>query len=373
MMAAMAWSTDRLPRSMRALLLLALWCWSFGARADELQDRFNTVWESVWYQGGAPSSVARWQDDIRVVVRGTDVSMHRERILAALKTVADHAGRRVIDVSGSADGVSQAGLDVEIVDNHRLEDNQPCYVRLMDVSQGVIRKAELKMRSRLVYHCVLHEAMHAMGIPGHPSGSTVLSYFYQRVDALTELDTLMLKAWYSPQMRPGMTPLEAVGVLTGAVADAAGAPEDARERRQRFMQETFASMEAYASDKGEIPVVLKRSGKASAESMRRGQTLMRFFLGMAYLRGQNLARDPARAADWFERAARDGLPAGQMVMGTLFEYGEGVLASQEDAYVWYSLAAAQDVGQGRSAVERLAPGLTPEQLERAKARIRAFK
>jgi hypothetical protein len=39
----------------RWLLLLACIACA-GARADALQDRFNTVWESLWYQGGSPFS-----------------------------------------------------------------------------------------------------------------------------------------------------------------------------------------------------------------------------------------------------------------------------------------------------------------------------
>ena len=56
----------------------------------------------------------------------------------------------------------------------------------------------MQMRSKDVWRCAYHEAMHVMGVRGHPAGKTVLSYFPTKVDGLLPLDKVMLRAWYSP-------------------------------------------------------------------------------------------------------------------------------------------------------------------------------
>jgi TPR repeat protein len=345
-----------------------------AARADALTDKFNTVWESLWFQGGAPAAVVRWPGDILVRVHGNNRSSHQDRIVKALTLVAAAAGRKVVDVSDAADAELRAQLEVHIVGERDLEDNQACYVRFEKTSDYLLEKAVLKMRTHNVYHCVLHEAMHAMGISGHPSGDTVLSYFYQRVDAITDLDRLMLKAWYSPSMKPGMTPFEALVVLTDQILlDSAGDFVGNRAAQQRFLQETMLGMESFAGDQGEIPVILKRSGKASGLFMRSGKTLIRYHLGLAYYRGTILPRDRAVAARWFERAARDGMAGAQYSAGYVHEKGEGVAVNALDAYMWYALAAAQGVTDGAKAVERLAATMSPEQIEQARAKISAFQ
>ena len=354
-----------------ATLLLLCQC----AHADALGDRFATVWESLWFQGGSPTSVVRWPADIRVHVRGMNQSFHRERIVKALQLVAAAAGRTVVDVTEQTDATTQANLDVEIVANDALQDNQACFVRFERITNSLIDKAVMKMRDRAVYHCVLHEAMHVMGIRGHPTGNTVLSYFYQRVDAITELDRLMLKAWYSPTMRAGMTPFAALQVLTQAVVDAdAGATPDAAARRTRFHAETFASMESYVRGEGEVPVILKRSGTASTEGMRLGRRIMAFFLGTAYAAGDIAVADLKRSFEWFERSALEGLMGGQIVMGRLHEKGEGgAQQSASDAFFWFSLAAAQGSTMAQAQAQRVAPLLTPEERKQVDARIAAFK
>lgn len=361
-------------KKMKAWIVLLICMAMQTARADALTDRFNTVWESLWFQGGTPLRVERWGEVIRVRVRGLNVPAHRERVIKGLRTVADVAGVKVVDVSDSVDAEERANLDIELVGPRDLADNLACNVRRGKVQNAIILKMEMKMRAHLVYHCVLHEAMHAMGISGHPSGDTMLSYFYQRVDAITDMDRLMLRAWYSPEMKPGMTPLEAVVVLTNAVVKTYGGDSDAARAAQRtYLAQMFQSMEAFAGDKGELPIIIKRSGTASPASMRWGQTVMRHYLGWAYLDGTVVATDPAQAARWFERAARDGLLNAQNKLGELHEKGSGVEPSATEAYFWYGLAAAQQSESGKSALQRLTALLTPEQIDQAKARIAAFK
>ncbi len=335
--------------------------------ADSLNDRFNAMWESLWYQGGEASQVRRWLGDIRVRVQGVNRSTHHERIIMALNLVAAVAGRNVVDVTDLPDAQQRINLEVEVVEDGKLQDNFACLVRLEKVTGGHIEKAILRMRNSMVYHCVLHESMHAMGIPGHPQADTVLSYFYRRVDQITALDRLMLKSWYGPSMRPGAFPFEALVALTDAVVqDDAGATSDARARQAAFLAETIRTMDAFASGQGEVPVVLKRSGTATAEGMRSGRVSMALFLGMAHLNGHGVPVSLARGVSWIERSARAGGLGGQMMMGYIYEKGEfGVEANAGKAYAWYARAVAQGYGAAQNAVKRLEPLLTPEEREQA--------
>ena len=363
------------PRVWRGWFCLCLLLFGGVAGADSLDDRFATVWESLWHQRGSPSAVVRWPSDIRVRVRGLNQAFHRERIVKALELVASVAGRKVIDVTDLPDAQTQANLDTEIVAEHAVQDNQACYVRLERVSNNLINKAVLKMRERAVYYCVLHEAMHVMGISGHPTGNTVLSYFYQRVDAITELDRLLLRAWYSPAMVPGMNPFAALVVLTDAVVrEDAGGVQDAAGRRLRFLSQTVAAMEDFARGNGEVPVVLKRSGTASTEGVRLGRQVIAYYLGWAYSQGSAVVADDARSLQWFERSARDGLMGGQLVLGHLHERGEGgATRSASDAFFWFSLAAAQGSTVAQASAQRMAALLTEEQRKSVQERIAAFK
>lgn len=357
-----------------SLLLLGL-AMSLPVRADSLQGQFSTVWESLWYQGGSPTLVVRWPADIHVRIHGLNVPTHRQRILDALQAVAGEAGLRVIDVTDGGPSAPDAQLDVELVNDRDLPDNMACYVRPREISNYQIRRSELKMRQGAVYRCVLHEAMHVMGISGHPAGDTVLSYFYQRSDRLTDLDRLMLRAWYSPVMKPGMTPLEAVVVLTNALVDATGTPgdENLRVAQREFLTQLMRQMEDFAGDNGEVPAVLKRSGTASTEAIARGRTLMRFFLALAHGRGTIGWADAGKSAIWMERAARDGVAGAQWMMGEYAERGQGMAASDADAYFWYALALAQEVKLAARAIERVQARMTAEQIEAARQRVAAFK
>lgn len=342
------------------------------AHADALQDKFDTVWESLWHQGGVPISVVRWGVEIRVNIHGRNESMYRGRVMAALQKVTGLAGVRLVDVSQAPNAVAIANLDVQIVDNRNLQDNQACYVQFLRISLGRIEKMELKMRDNAVYYCVLHESMHAIGISGHPTGDTVLSYFYQRSDALTDMDELMVRTWYGPEMRTLMTPFQAVVVLTDAVVKAYGQDtQKARDAQQRFLADTLGKMEAFAGEQGEVPAILKRSGTASGEAIARGRVLMRYYLGQAYEHGEIATADLPAGTRWMARSAADGFAPAQMAMGRAYEEGVGVAFSASDAYVWYSLAAAQEMPDAAQALQRVASVMSPQEVDAAKARLPA--
>jgi len=64
-------------------------------------------------------------------------------------------------------------------------------------------------------------------------------------------------------------------------------------------------------------------------------------LGLAYLNGQGVGRDPQLAATWLAAAAKAGLPVAQNELGLMFKTGIGVMQDNLHAVAWFGQAAAQ--------------------------------
>jgi len=221
----------------------------------------------------------------------------------------------LVDVSDHADAAQVANLHVEITPDTALEDNQPCVTFLDFRTETRIEAATIQMRGKDAWRCAYHEAMHMMGVRGHPAGKTVLSYFPWKVDALMPLDKVMLRAWYSPRMVAGMTPFEALPVLADELISTLPDKPSAMAARDRFFASTIDQMQAYANGRGDVPAIVKRSGKATEDGIRHGRTEMSYFLGIAFHEGATVQQDPNQAMRWFERAASAGNRRAQARLG----------------------------------------------------------
>ena len=296
-------------------LLLAAVLSPCTALAGDFEQGLATLWEVLWHQSGTPTRVVRWEKEMRVRIHGVDAAAHRERTLQALRAVTDEAGVRLVDVSAQPDAEQVSNVSIEITSNDQLEDNQPCVTYLDFRTETQIDSAVVQMRAHDARRCAYHEAMHVMGVRGHPAGQTVLSYFPGKIDGLLPLDRVMLRAWYSPRMTGGMTPFEALPVLADELV--AGAPdrEEATQARDRFFAAILQQMHAYAAGQGDIPAVVKRSGKSTAEGIRFGRGEMSYFLGIAYMEGATAPRDATQAVHWLQRAATMGNRGAQAKLG----------------------------------------------------------
>jgi hypothetical protein len=295
-------------------LCLAAVIWPGAVAADEVDDGLATLWEVLWHQSGTPTRIVRWESDIRVRISGIDLATHREHTLQALRAVTNEAGIKLVDVTGQPDEHT-ANLSVEITPDHQLEDNQPCVTYLDFHKETKIDMATVQMRSKDAWRCAYHEAMHVMGVRGHPAGQTVLSYFPWKIDGLLPLDKVMLRAWYSPRMVGGMTPFEALPILTDELVATAPNKPAAAQARDQFFASIVQQMRAYANGQGDVPAVVKRSGKATSEGVRYGRSEMSYFLGIAYMEGVTVPRDAAQAVRWLERAATMGNRGAQVKLG----------------------------------------------------------
>lgn len=285
------------------------------AQTDEFDQGMGTLWEVLWHQSGTPTRLVRWEQDIRVRITGVELGTHKAHILQALKDVAAEANIRLTDVSDRGDAAQVANLSVEITPNHMLEDNQPCVTFLNFYSETRIDSAAVQMRAKDAWRCAYHEAMHVMGVRGHPAGKTVLSYFPWKVDSLMPLDKVMLRAWYSPRMRGGMTPFEALPVLADELVQTMPDRATAAQARDRFLRFTVEQMHAFADGQGDVPTVVRRSGKWTVDGIKHGRTEMSYFLGIAYLEGASVSQDSQQAVRWLQRAASLGNRPAQARLG----------------------------------------------------------
>ena len=296
-------------------LCLAAICAPFSAHAGEADTGLATLWEVLWHQSGTPTRVVRWESDIRVRLIGIELAAHRDHTLKALRAVTSEAGVKLIDVSDLPLDQQQANLTVEIVADTALEDNQPCATYLDFRTETKIDSATIQMRAKDAWRCAFHEAMHVMGVRGHPAGKTVLSYFPWKVDGLMPLDTVMLRAWYSPRMKSGATPFEALPVLAEELLASLPDRPAAIVARDRFYAAAIEQSLSYAGGKGDIPAVVKRSGKSTDDGIRYGRSEMSYFLGVAYQEGATVTADATQAMRWFERAASAGNRRAQARLG----------------------------------------------------------
>jgi hypothetical protein len=291
-------------RKFWSLCLAAMLAPCAALAADETEQGLGTLWEVLWHQSGTPTRIVRWENDIRMRMSGVDLPQHREHVMKALRTVTEEAGVRLIDVSDQPGEF--ANLTVEITPDTALEDNQPCVTYLDFRTEAKVDTATIQMRSKDAWRCAYHEAMHLMGVRGHPAGKTVLSYFPWKVDSLMPLDRVMLRAWYSPRMKGGMTPFEALPVLADELIATMPDKAAATQTRDRFYAQTIEQMQAYAAGRGDVPAIVKRSGKATEDGIRHGRSEMSYFLGVAFFEGATVRADQKQALSWFERAASAG-------------------------------------------------------------------
>ena len=350
-----------------AVLALLLCCLPGAVHADKLEDNLQTVWESLWDERGTPRQLVRWEGSVTYAITGHEVERHREHIQQAMRAVSDMTQLQFSETGVQLGSASAAMLVFEVVKNDGLPDTMPC-TTTPQWSNWALTKVVVKMQSKGAWRCTYHEVMHAMGIMGHPSGKTVLSYFEQRRDQFTALDQLLLKAWYGPAVKKGATPLEALVALSDAVAkqtDLDISPSVAAERTRAFNLAAVAQVKALALGTGEVPTIIKRSGRASTQFMDAAKPLTAYFVGLAYARGTIVERDNAEAAVWYKTSAELGYSGAQVMLARALIKGTGVPADSMAAHGWLNQAAKGNNTVARTELIALEKTMTPEQLAAA--------
>lgn len=107
-----------------------------------------------------------------------------------------------------------------------------------------------------------------------------------------------------------------------------------------------------------------RSGNAEAEEL----------IGVLYALGLGVERDPARAFEWYLRAAMKGHPGAQSGVGWYYELGLGMPAPDlVRAYMWYVLSAIGGDPDAALSQEEVVRKMTPEQIAQAHVMIDDYR
>ena len=99
-------------------------------------------------------------------------------------------------------------------------------------------------------------------------------------------------------------------------------------------------------------------------------------VGMAYLTGRGVDRNPDTAARWFDAAARQGNAWAQLRLADLFRSGSGVPLLRTQAYYWYSVATKADnsaAGHARERRAQLAAGMSSADIDAQARRAESFQ
>ncbi len=357
----------------RLCIVLALCTAGLEGSADSkgVEETLNVVWESFWQQQGYPQHMSKWRGPIRLKFSGVSVARHREFALAQLRRVADIAGIEVLEADG---GTSKANLEIEFVRDNPVSRQEPC-LTIRKPPWGIIQNAKITVGERAVRRCLLHEAMHAMGFSGHPSGNSILSYFGNS-DELTQTDEFLLKALYTDEIKPGMYPFPALKIFSRRPIETipeGQARQDAEKIAARFLVETVREMESFALAKGEPPRIVLRSSRQTAAGLERGRTEVLFLLGMAYSFGHIVEVDKQKGAELLARAASLSHGEAQVRLGDAYFRGAGVEQDSVEAYKWYLLAARKGSSRAKAEVKKLEQQLQQSQISEGQAKAAAWK
>ncbi len=92
--------------------------------------------------------------------------------------------------------------------------------------------------------------------------------------------------------------------------------------------------------------------KSLRDIAEQGKADAQIDLGLAYAKGEGVARDDVAARQWFQRAAAQGVAQAQFLLGSMLERGRGGPRSYDEALLWYQRAAEQSYPPAEAAMGR---------------------
>ncbi|MFA5123106.1 tetratricopeptide repeat protein [Zavarzinia sp.] len=104
-----------------------------------------------------------------------------------------------------------------------------------------------------------------------------------------------------------------------------------------------------------------------------GDAASQFDVGAMYDNGMGVSPDPAEAARWYLRAARQGDQTAMYNLGVMYEEGVGVGKDLVQAYVYYALAVEQGPPYAQRNRDKVKAALSADDVARGDGMIGAFK
>lgn len=111
-----------------------------------------------------------------------------------------------------------------------------------------------------------------------------------------------------------------------------------------YAQQNAASL-ATAASKGDKAALALLTTLA-----RKGHSSAQFNLGSMYDFGDGVLKDPVQAIEWYRKAAEQGDADAQFSLGRMFRYGRGIPKDSVQAVGWYRKAAEQGNANAQGAL-----------------------
>ena len=86
-----------------------------------------------------------------------------------------------------------------------------------------------------------------------------------------------------------------------------------------------------------------------------------------YSNGEGVPQNDKEAANWYRKAANQGLAIAQVNLGVMYDNGEGIPENDVKAYSWWLLAKAQGQKTATSNLDGLKNEMTKEQIAEEQA------
>lgn len=211
---------------------------------------------------------------------------------------------------------------------------------------------------------------HKAADQGHTEAQIQLGYGYSTGEGV-ELDYAVGMKWYRKAAEQG----DAQGqYMLGLIySQSIGVQKDVVEAMKWFRKAAKQGHVAAQSeinsrdDKGDLTPESKREGiEALGKFLKKneskeGNGQIEFMMGLDYVKGEDVQKDPPEALKWFRKAAEKGHADAQFMLGVHYRNGEVVVKNELISYQWLLLASTNGNEDAEKSIPIIEKNLTAEQ------------
>jgi Sel1 repeat len=348
-----------------------------NALASTFEEDLQVAWEMMWDERGTPTQLQKWDNAsgnlYTYKITGNHSSADRSQIEKILSATNVLTG---LNFKEQTDHTAEVPIEFKFVPDSELGDTVGCAAQALKRTGYKLEKAWIRLKNRSAYTCIAHEIMHLLGLPGHPEGKTVLTYFPWRRDIFMRLDELILKTVYSTDVPAGATPFKVLQAFAKTLqADNAYnlTTLQYEQTQQVFYNKKIQEMEQFALGVGEIPQIVIRSGRSQQGFIRSAKVAVAYQLGLAYRNATLVKADMIQAMKWFELSANRGYLPAQLALVQAYMNGRGIEKNYILAAQWAGLMIKNNPNIDKTLFNKMTDSLNQEQKIKIEAWIEAFK
>jgi len=138
----------------------------------------------------------------------------------------------------------------------------------------------------------------------------------------------------------------------------------AKAARQGYAPAQYALASLYEQGQG-VKLDYSQAASLFLKAAEQGFAPAQFSMGNMYFTGQGVTQDYRQALFWQGNAAERGNASAQNKLGLMYSLGKGVARNKVIAHMWFNIAGASGLYEGRKNREEVEKQLTPEQVSEA--------